>query len=80
MHSFFEALHSGGDLRLHAIRVGIDAAAHPVRAALNARAQIGLLHVAEGFAQLGGGGILIVGGEFARGVLQIFFQAAEVVG
>ena len=80
MQFFFQALHSGGDFRLHAVGVGIDAAAHPVRAALNARAQIGLLHVAEGFAQLGGGRALIVAGEFARGVLQIFFQAAEVVG
>ena len=80
MHSFFQALHSGGDFRLHAVGVGIDAAAHPVRAALNARAQIGLLHVAERVTQFGGGGVLIVGGEFARGVLQIFFQVAQIVG
>ncbi len=80
MHAFFEALHSRRDFRLHAVCVGIDAAAHPVRAALDARAQIGLLHVAKCFAQLGGSSALIVRGQFARRVLQILFQSAEIVG
>ena len=65
-HFLLEPLHAGGDFRLHSIRVGIDAAAHPVRATLYARAQIGLLHVAEGFTQLRGGDVLMVGGEFVR--------------
>src|SRR6202023_2167696 len=79
MQTFFEALHSRGDFRLHAVGVRIDAAAHPVRAALNARAQIGLLHVAERFPKFGGGGALILSGQFACSFLQIFFQASEVV-
>ena len=80
LHSLFEALHAGGNFRLRSIGVGIDAAAHPIRASLNAGAKIGLLHVAERLAQFGGGGSLFVGGEFARGVLQFFFQMAQVLG
>jgi hypothetical protein len=79
LQTFFEALHSRGNFRLHAVGVGIDAASHPVRAALDARAQVGLLHVAQGFTKFGGSRALIVSGEFARGVLQIFFEAAEIV-
>src|SRR6266404_3878128 len=80
IHFFFEALHSGRDFRLGSAGVWIDAAPHPIGAALDAGTQIGLLHVAESFAQFCGRGILFVGGQFARRVLHFLFQATHVFG
>lgn len=80
IHFLFEALHSGGNFRLRSAGVWIDAAAHPIRATLDAGTQIGLLHIPEGFAELGGRSILFVGGQLTRGVLQLLFQAAQIFG
>src|SRR6266853_3654705 len=80
IHFLFEPLHSGRNFRLRTTGIWIDAAAHPIRAPLEAGTQIGLLHIPEGFAQLGGRSILFVGGQLTRGVLQLLFQAAQIFG
>jgi len=47
---------------------------------LGAQYDLGLawVHFAEGFAQFRGGRALFIGRQLARGVLQIFFQLAQI--
>ena len=61
------------------LRTGIDSAANPVRALLDAILQIVLLHAAERLAQFTGG-IRLRSAEPSRCLLHLLFEPAERVG
>lgn len=78
MQLLAKALKACTDRRLDRIGVRIHALADRLRASLETGLQVGLIHLAKRFVQLGGGRAL-AGCESTRGVLHCLFQAGEVI-